>query len=434
MINIYPKSINNSFNNYKRSKFSPKSQNFGGQLKADSFTSSAGHNVSFTSYHPTANNLDPIYKIVNWVKRSGRTALAAHRNTDMDAAASMAALGRIIEIATGQAPDIFVMNPLPRRFDFIDPEHKIKVISELIPGTHDSPVDGKRIAKEFGQYDLVIALDTCLRDLFDSEIFSGIVKRAKKVIKIDHHPVENVSLRQQHKYDYGSINLVDPTKDSASQLVMEFVEPFGLNPEQIEPCLSNKILAGMLSDTNNLKHVNPEGIAFTDIAELSKTSDYNSIREAVRKLPIEDMQKASQIVGSEVRFSHDRSIAYFVVDTAQKGINSDIIYTALEEISKFEGIKYYFTVVKNSKKPEEGIYASVRSQSKPIRKLIEKMGELGGGRDYACRVVSHEMTPNEMVSELIVKLNELENEQQIVQKLNKTPKGRIVHQPRRQYA
>lgn len=432
MINIYPKSINNGFNNYTRSNLAPKTQYTGGGLKADSYSSS--NKVSFTSYYPPANTLDPIYKIVNWVRKSGRIALAAHRNTDMDAAASMVALRRIIEIATGKAPDIFVMNPLPRRFNFIDPKHTIKVINELVPGTHNSPVDGKRIAKEFGQYDLVIALDTCLRDLFDSEIFSGIVKRAKKVVKIDHHPVENVSLRQQHKYDYGSINLVDPTKDSATQLVMEFVEPFGINPNEVGSSLSDPILAGMLSDTNNLKHVIPEGSAFTDIAELSKTSNYNSIREAVRKLPIEDMQKASKIVGSELKFSHDRSIAYFVVDTAQKCINSDIIYTALEEISKFDGIKYYFAVVKNSKKPEEGIYASVRSQSKPIRKLIEKMGELGGGRDYSCRVVSHEMTPDEMVSELITKLTELENEQQCVQKLDKTPKGRIVHQPRRQYA
>lgn len=388
MLTIKPK-ITSYSNNY-----SPSNQNRYIDEKV-SIKQSQNDSVSFKGYYPSKKNRYLINKIVELIKNDAnqRIALFPHKGPDGDAIGTALGLAHEIKEATGKIADVLVMHPLEREVSIIDAKNEVKIIKDIL-GEEATP---EEIIKKFGKYDLSISVDNADISLFPDGLYESLFSTAKHTIKIDHHPAG-----KGHKNrNYAQINLIDTTKESAAQLVMEFVSAFGLNPKKVSTEISNPIAMGLLSDSQQFKYTRNPGI-FLDAAELQKTSDFEKLIKSLEKVEKEEFSKTVEILNG-VRFANNGKIAYLLIDMEkEEKPSSEIVGRALVEISKIKGVNYYFSV-----KAKTGeIKASVRSNDKPIR---DKMLELGGdGHSHACGLKSTNQTLEEFLKALTGKLSELD--------------------------
>lgn len=367
---------------------------------------SANNMLSFEGYAPSAKNRYMIKKIVDLVKSEEikKIALLSHVGHDGDKIGSMLGLKNIIKKATNKKADAFILNPLPLNTAFIDPKKEIKVIKNIFEGPEKPQlqlsVTPEQIRRKFGDYDLVIVTDTALKSLIDKELKESILDHAKMTAKIDHHPHREGMKAEDFRY--GDINLIDPSQESASQIIMQFVKPFGLAANSK---ISDPISMGMITDSGQFAYARGKNI-FKDASLLSKTSDLKKIAELVKKLDHNEFQLYKTMMNS-IKFNNDGEIAYFITDQANvKSPIKSVVVAVLDQISKIHGVKYYFSVIKNS--PESGkICSSIRSMDKPIGELAEELG--GGGHDYVCGLSKKEENAERFANEVLTKLIELKN-------------------------
>lgn len=387
-LNTYKK--NNVFQNRAKNLNQPSDNYDSTPTMMHSYT-----NIAFQGYGPSPKNRYYINKIVNLVKDDDnqRIAIFPHKSPDGDAIGSALGLAHIIQQATGKVADIFVCHPLDGNLKIIDAKSEIKVISDML----GPKATTEEIANTFGKYDIAIGVDNPDIDVFEDGFYESLFNTATHTIKIDHHPAGKGNKNR----NYAQINLIDLTKESAAQLVMEFVKPFGLNPKKISSVISDPITMGLLSDSQQFKYPRNPGI-FKDAAELSKTSNFEKIIKSFEKIEKEDLQGCIKILNT-VQLANDGKIAYCIVDLDKDEISGGhSIGKALTEISKIKGVNYYFIMKKKSNE----IKVSVRSSGEKIR---AKMLELGGdGHDYACGLKFTDKTIEEATTAIIEKLTELD--------------------------
>lgn len=366
--------------------------------------------IAFKGYSPSSSkNRYWIKKIVNLIKSEGmkKIAIISHALTDGDAAGSEIALGRAIKTATGKNVDMFLMEPLEMKLAFIDENKEIKIIRDLFedPKNPKAPIDPEKIRGKFGDYDLVIVTDTSRISLLDKELKEGIFDHAKKTVKIDHHPdKERLS---SNGYNYANINLTDPNKESAAQIIMEFMRPLGIDTKKINPEISDAITMGLLTDTVQLTKARGQSI-FKDVSELAKTSNISEIMKLTTQVTLKDSKIYADILNN-IRTSKNGEVAYFI--TTQKEMDDpikNIAMVALEQISKTKGVKYYFSIIDHESEPGK-LCVSLRSQikNKSIRRLAHFYG--GGGHEHACAFAKKVENTEDFANELVNKLTELEN-------------------------
>lgn len=392
MINISPQ-----FNIYKKSysKFVDKeNQN---SVNLNSQPTAVTDMISFKGYSFSKQNRIIGKQIVRLIKKADTIAILPHKCHDADAIGSAVALARQIKEATGKIADIFIEKPLQKGFKFIDPKHEIKVVSDIL-GTN---TNAEEIVKKFGKYDLVIGVDTANKSLFDPKLFEAFMKTAKKTVDIDHHAKTNGT--------YADITLTDTTKKSASQLIMEFLKPLGLNPKRVSPEISDPIAMGLVGDSD--KFVSTKKGVFKDAEELSKTSNLERIITILGQKSADEIKLCSEVL-SAIKISPDGQIAYCVFDTkGRTAFPEKIVGMALAEIYKIEGVKYFFGITKNSTNSGHKLAASVRScdDAKPIKEAIESLG--GGGHDHACglHLDNANITAEDLTNTILKKLEELKN-------------------------
>jgi len=370
-------------------KFDVKKLALNNNLSSEDCTSQITHACpiypTFCGYTPDLGNTLIINQIANIIKSEAvkKIAIAAHSFPDGDAIGSMLALKRMIEKSTGKKPDAFILYPLPHNIKFIDPNNEINVIKDLFPNQEGGNTRevAKELLRNFGKYDLVLAVDTSNISLFDKEIQLGILEPSKRVIKIDHHPAPK---GDDKEFNYGNINFVDSKKESAAQVIMQFAKPLGLKIDDIGNNISDPLSLGIITDSVQFKAARGQEI-FADVSTLSKTSRINSIIEKSSQFLPEEFTAFRKIISEKIQFSDDGEIAFFIIKKNElKAATKNVIIETLRELSVNSKIKYYFSVTEHVDVTSPFYTASVRSKDKPIIQEIRELG--GGGHDYACGI------------------------------------------------
>lgn len=417
MLTVYPKITQNNFrNNY----LSLKNQtNFSTEKNtSDIFLkTSAKHlssSINFTSCFPSLKNEYSIEKIIGLIKSDdvNRIALISHKVPDGDAAGSMLALANQIKEASGKIADIFILNPLQENFKFIDPHKRIKVISKIL----GPDASAEQIANKFEPYDLAISVDTATAELHDGNIYEGIFKRAKHTVDIDHH--------NKTKGIFADTNLTDISAISTSQIIMQFINPLGLNTKKINPKIAEPILLGLITDARQFAQ-DVSKLIRGDVHQLKSALEDNNFKKLIKnisKLNAKECKVYRNILKNSLKYNDDKSIAYFVYnDTKEDGLcTKNIIGHVFQKLAdKNNSIKYYFAVITDTNGKTS---ASIRSKTKPIDSSIEELG--GGGHSHACAIPKCDKSTEKLTSLIIDKLNDLENSS--IPKIEPPPDTKLI--------
>lgn len=401
MLNIYPKF--GSYQSYPL-KNDNKSLNKQGFIRKGSISlhhQSSALNIAFKGTSPESHLRYMVKKLVTIVKseKVQKIAWLTHKRPDGDAYGSIISGSNIIKTTTGKHVDMFVMDALPKNFTCLDPDNEIKVINNILQTSTDSslPITPEQIKEKFGDYDLVIISDAPSIGRIDGALEKGILANSKMVAIIDHH----IAME-----DFGKkgvkpaiVNIIDTTKESACQIIMQLVKPFGLDPKKLSPKISDALSAGIVTDSSQFEFAKGKGI-FKDTAILKDTSNIHKIIEEVNTIERYEFKDLINILNN-VKYSEDGEIAYFILD---KETNAKDI--ALLQISRIRGIKYYFCITKNLSEPNE-VYCSMRSKDKPINKIANELG--GGGHELFCGFTTEGKTTEEVAKIVLEKLTTLKN-------------------------
>lgn len=392
MIKIYPKI--NSYQNqaFTRNNTSANQKHYQNNLSSDT--------VSFKGCYPSSSkNRYYINKIVQLLKSSDvkRIAIIAHAAPDEDAIGASLAFKQMVK-KLGKKVNMFILNPPQENIKFIDTNNEITVINKN-PKMHASI---EEISTKYKDYDTVICIDTSSIKLFDEELYEAFVKNAKHKIKIDHHPNQTTP-----DYNYADINFVDSTKESASQIVMEFAKAFVCDTKKLGNKISDPLTLGIMGDSGFLRFARGESI-YKDIGILSRSTNIRKITDEMKRITRDELISYGHILGNNITVRDD-GIAYAIIDVAKetKPIKN-VRHMVLDQMSNTKGIKYYFTVMVNSQDPEWKISAQIRSIEKPIKAAVMSLG--GGGHDFASGFDDKEGRSAEEITDIIIhKLQEVKN-------------------------
>lgn len=375
-------------NNYNNSLYQAKSQQE--QRVSDS---NRQDYISFHGIGAGKGNYKIIKKIVEIIQlpEVQKLSIHPHKNPDGDAIGSALALAHIIEKATGKKPDIFVLKPLERKLKLIDKNNEIKVISEIL-GSNATEED---IIAKFGQYDAAIGIDNAQIDLFDSVIYNSIYKNAKHKLKIDHHLADKTNKAR----NYAHINFTDTSKESAAQVVMQFITSFGLKAKELTKEITNPLMAAVAADSGQFKFIKDSAL-FKDAAILAKTADTRQVLDDIASLSLEESDDAMNII-SRKKIINNGQIACFVINPDEKNYSDTVITKVFLELGNIDTVKYIIGL----KPRTDVIKMSLRSKDKSIVEIMEEFG--GGGHHFAAGGEVKGKTVDELLEDLINKLTKL---------------------------
>lgn len=358
--------------------------------------------IAFKGYSPEPELKNIIRRFVTLVKADTikNIAILTHSGPDCDAIGSMIATREIIKEGTGKTPDMFTMKPLLKNMASLDPKKEIKVITNLISNTEDLKTTMKAFLDD---YDLVIVTDTPLIKLLDEELGDTILKNAKKIVKIDHHP-KGAKVKPED-YNFANLNIIDTKKESASQIVMQLVKPFGLDPKKINPKISKALASGIVTDSGQFQFSRGKSI-YKDAAELQNSTDVGKIIREVNSLDLQEFSLFVKIL-NKVKFSDDKEIAYFIIKRNQvEETTKNVNIAALNQLSKIFGVKYCFSVQESTGKVGK-VNVSLRSNDKPINYLASEYG--GGGHALSSGLSVRVKNTEDFAIELLDKITKLKN-------------------------
>ena len=360
--------------------------------------------INFKGYKAEDNLRNAIIQFKELVESEAikKIVFISHARPDGDAIGSMVAGKNIILDGIDKKADIFVLEPLNHNLSFLNPsDDKIICLNEILNATR-VPYE-QQIVEMFGHYDLAVVTDTPYKHLADEKIVGTILKNAKKTVKIDHHPMD--AHQNPEDYYYGDINIIDETKESASQIIMQLVEPFGLNTDNVSKKISDALATGLLSDSAQLALARGKDI-FSDVEELARTSNLSKIAKKIKSMTIDEFKLYTDLM-NKINFNEEGNIAYFTVqkDGTNSGSVKNVIIAVLDLISRIKNVKYYFCLIEDINEP--GVYrGSLRSNKKPVLEVANKYN--GGGHPHACGITIKTEAPEIFAQNLINDLRLLE--------------------------
>lgn len=378
-----------------------------------SFNKNVSHNnctsPSFCGWSPESeNNAKKIYRMANIIKspKTKSIAVSGHKNPDGDSISSCIACAELLHQATGRTVDVYISGQVQPNFKFLTENTKGINIIEMDSNTK---LDKK--------YDLCVSVDTPTSKLMNGDYYNKIFKRAFHTFKIDHHPNPNTGKGNNSSgYDFAEVNLTDTNCGSASEVLMQFVQPLGISPRQTSKRFTDAVYSGMISDTNGFRYVHTP-LIFNDAALLlTKGTDHSEITGNIytqRELPqsITDLDNALK---AKTQFNKSGKIAYIAIDdeleellrkaekdTDQVTANNRIkrAIGLLVETNKAQ-IAFNTRIIKNSEGYEE-VVCSMRSNKIKINSVASQYG--GGGHDTAAglRIPSKNRTSQDWANTLV---------------------------------
>lgn len=372
-------------------------------------------NTNFKGWKP--DNLTNL-KQINQLKKlltdtsNQRIAVSGHFGPDGDCISSGFALSNMINKLTGKPVDFFIFGKLTNRFAFLNTNKNVKVIDFERP----SAINAEELIKNHGKYDLAISVDTASSSLFAEGYYNGIFKNATNTAKIDHHPVRNSIDAKTNKEivgNFADVNIVDDSCNSATQVIMQLVEPLGLKPSELNQTTNESLYTGILTDTRNFIYAKNHK-AFEDASLLIKNGvDNEKMQHKIfGDIPFEAYNVRQQIDKLTQR-TPDGKIVFFVEDEAlsaikkqawQNGYKDDMQAEIFGTIQKLLKVKDVEAVVYVS-----GPRFNLRSNNIDIGKLATKYG--GGGHTKASgfHVSDESVDKNKLLQDVIADISELIN-------------------------
>jgi len=322
-----------------------------------------------------------------------------HKSPDADSIGSSLALARLINKATGKKVDVFVNHPIPKNLRFLDKDKEIKILNKLAPESGNEEEFINNIKAEYGEYNLAFLLDTAQKRSVTPPILEAIYKPAQNKVLIDHHEI----YKGKDIYKFANeIKLIDDTKESTAQLIMQFAHGFGFSVKNIKPEISDSILAGIITDAKQFALAKGSAI-FSDIAELAKTSNVAKMIEKLNNFPTEKIRLATTMLNNDLRLVNKGKTAYIMIDGGTNPNATKEVRTLLfEQMRKMDEVENYFIIVHDSLHKDWKNTALIRSKNKPIQNLLKNIND--GSSHSHSRSFSTDLSTEELeklvVSEL----------------------------------
>ncbi len=173
-----------------------------------------------------ATHLEHAQEIYRFIRENDHFLLTAHINADGDAVASVIAVGQLLEALGKKFYMVLSDQSIDSKFDYLRLKDQIHSYNENL----NLPVES------------AIVLDVpSLSRIGETR---NLLPAREKVVKIDHHPVED---------DFAAINMVDTGASSTTQLVYEIVEHAGIG---IDKSMAAAIYTGIVYDTGRFSFSN----------------------------------------------------------------------------------------------------------------------------------------------------------------------------------
>ncbi len=292
---------------------------------------------------------------VDFVRRHRRFLLTTHVRPDGDGLGSMLALAEVLQ-SQGKAVQMTVASVLPPRYDFLDPDKRVRRF--VPPG------------EEYRDAEAVVVLDTgTWNQLGDF----GNFLRSRKVptVVIDHH------LTQDH---VGEVMLVDTTAEATGRLVYEAVTALG---GPLPPSAAHRLFVAVAMDTGWFRHSNTTPATFALASQLvaagaQPTAAYEALFEqnTLGRLRLTGLvlERLHVVHGGRVAYTEVRRADYEATGATPQDTEDLVNYTrALAGVE----VGLFFM-----EQPRGGVKVSFRSRARiDVARLAERFG--GGGHRLA---------------------------------------------------
>lgn len=187
-------------------------------------------------------NSSAVDNVSKCLQRGQRFVLTTHVNPDGDGLGCQAALAVYLE-QCGKDVYIFNNGPVPRNYDFLDPNGRMHVYN---PGLH---------RETLLTADYIVILDISDWDRLN-QVGEDIRNIDIKKVCIDHHPSEA---------KFGDISLIDTSACSTGEIVFQLLKAMN---GKITTQVAEALYTSILTDTGSFKFSNTNQNAFAICAEL----------------------------------------------------------------------------------------------------------------------------------------------------------------------
>ena len=296
-------------------------------------------------------------KIIDKIKEYNTIVIARHVGVDPDALCSQLALRDSIRL-TYPNKKVSAVGTGSAKFAHIGRLDKLEKFNNALLIVCDTP-DKKRI------------------DLVDLSQFSY-------KIKLDHHPfVES----------FCDIELIDDTKTSASEIIMELI----LNTElECNKEIAELLFMGLVSDSNRFLFNNCSSSTFKNVSDILKDYEFD-LGSLYNKLYLRPLSISLNMTVTPNKLGYivipNEIIEQFGVDSASAG-------NMVNEFNFIKEVLVWATITEDVKNNQYRI--SIRSRGPEINKVAELYN--GGGHKFASGVRI------KTLEEALEVMNELDNE------------------------
>jgi phosphoesterase RecJ-like protein len=295
---------------------------------------------------------------VELVRSRTRLLLTTHIRPDGDGLGSMLALADVLH-AHGKTARLVVASALPPRYDFLDPQRRVRRFSQ--------PGDECRDAEA------VIVLDTgAWGQLGDFGTFLKTLTVPKMVI--DHHVTQD---------DLGAVRLVDVSAEATGRLVHEAVTALG---GPLPASAAHALFVAVAMDTGWFRHPNTTPRTFQLAATLTEagarpTEAYEHLFEQTTlgrlKLTGLVLDRLQRTHGGRTAYTEIRRGDYEATGSVPQDSEDLIDYTR-----RLAGVEVGLFLMEQ---PRGGVKVSFRSRRVDVARVAESFG--GGGHRLASGAV-----------------------------------------------
>ncbi len=282
-------------------------------------------------------------QIFKEIKKYNTIVIARHIGVDPDAMASQIALRDSIKL-TFPEKKVLAVGTGSAKFKYIGTLDKLEDINNALLIVTDTP-DQKRV---------------------DISSFTGF----SKMIKIDHHPfIEK----------FCDIELIEDTKSSASEIIMELIQNTKLLCNQ---SIAKTLFIGLTSDSNRFLFNSCSPSTFRLVADFLENYSFDmyEIYQQMYARPLKEVRLEGYMAENLEVTKHkvgyikvtDEIIDKFNVDSASAG-------NVVNNFNFIEDVYVWATITEDSK--NELIRISIRSRGPEINTIAEKYN--GGGHKFA---------------------------------------------------
>ncbi|MEW5701028.1 MAG: bifunctional oligoribonuclease/PAP phosphatase NrnA [Candidatus Zixiibacteriota bacterium] len=208
-------------------------------------------------------------RIIRQLQNADRILITSHRDPDGDSVGSQLAFHEFWTRQRRRRADVLNDGPLPARYRCLDPRRIIRAPSSRARRNWDAA-----IVFECSSLDRVGSVEPLLPP--------GL-----PIINIDHH---------QGSDRFGTINVVDPSRSSCTELVYELLKHWRA---RITPRMAQLLAAGILTDTGRFHHPSTNVATFENTAALLRLgADITQLTDRIYfELPLPHFQLVHHVLG-----------------------------------------------------------------------------------------------------------------------------------------